>query len=145
MAVQQITPREAYRLLGTGHRYIDVRTEAEFAAGHPVGAVNIPIALLDPRTRQLAVNPDFLRVVEAHFSKTAPLILGCQSGGRSQQAAELLTQAGYTVVANMQGGFGGARDTAGQAVFAGWTQSSLPLCSACGAQDAYAALRTAVN
>jgi len=145
MAVQQITPREAYQLLGRGHRYIDVRTEAEFAAGHPVGAMNIPFAVLDPHTRQMAANPDFLRVVEAHFPKSAPIIVGCQSGGRSQQAAELLNQVGYTVVANMQGGFGGARDAAGREVAAGWRDNSLPMCSACGPHDAYAALRRTVN
>ncbi|MBP1687496.1 MAG: Rhodanese domain protein [Deltaproteobacteria bacterium] len=145
MAVQQITPGQAYRLLGSGHRYIDVRTEAEFVAGHPLGAVNIPLALLDPHTRRMTFNPDFLRVVEVHFAKTAPIIVGCQSGGRSQQAAELLQQAGYTTLANMQGGFGGARDAAGREVAAGWAQSGLPLCTECGAQDAYATLRRALS
>ena len=142
MPVQQITPPEAHHLLGKGYRYIDVRTEAEFAAGHPIGAVNIPVALLDPRTRQMALNPDFVRVVEAHFPKATQIILGCQSGGRSQQAAELLTHAGYTAVANMQGGFGGARDAVGRELVAGWTQSRLPVCSDCDVQDAYAALRS---
>ncbi|MFN8627199.1 MAG: rhodanese-like domain-containing protein [Candidatus Binatia bacterium] len=141
MTIRQITPAEAYRLLESGYRYIDVRTETEFAAGHPVGAANIPFALLDPRTRQMAPNPDFVRVVEAHFARAAPLIVGCQSGGRSQHAAELLVRAGYTAVANMQGGFGGARDGAGREVLAGWAQSGLPVCAECPPRDAYETLR----
>jgi rhodanese-related sulfurtransferase len=142
MPVQQIMPPEAHHLLGRGYRYIDVRTETEFAAGHPVGAANIPVAVPDPRTGQMALNPDFVRVVEAHFPKATRIIVGCQSGGRSQQAAELLTHAGYTVVANMQGGFGGARDALGRELVAGWTRSGLPVCSDCDVEDSYARLRT---
>jgi hypothetical protein len=55
----------------------------------------------------------------------------------------LLTHAGYTVVANMQGGFGGARDAGGRELVAGWTQSGLPVCSDCDDQDSYAILRSA--
>jgi rhodanese-related sulfurtransferase len=141
MAIRQITPDEAHRLLGLGYRYIDVRTEPEFAAGHPVEAVNIPVALPDPATGQMAVNPDFLSVVEAHFPKDAQIVVGCQSGMRSQRAAEILTQAGYATVANMQGGFGGARDQMGRTVVAGWAESGLPTCKDCGPDTSYAGLR----
>uniref|UniRef100_A0A453TAN7 Rhodanese domain-containing protein n=2 Tax=Aegilops tauschii subsp. strangulata TaxID=200361 RepID=A0A453TAN7_AEGTS len=34
--------RVAYELQLAGHRYLDVRTEGEFAGGHPAGAVNVP-------------------------------------------------------------------------------------------------------
>src|ERR1043166_6804806 len=116
MAIQQTTPPQAHELLGQGYRYIDVRTEPEFANGHPSEAVNIPVVVPDPATRQMTVNPDFLRVVEAHFPKDAKLIVGCQAGGRSQRAAEMMAQAGYAHVANMQGGFGGAHDDSGRTV-----------------------------
>src|SRR5512143_438199 len=122
MTIQQITPDEVHKLLAEGHRYIDVRTEGEFANGHPATAVNVPIVLPDPTTRQMVMNPDFVRVVEAHFPKDAAIVVGCQSGGRSQRAAEVLAQAGYSHVANMQGGFGGARDETGRTVVEGWQE-----------------------
>jgi len=141
MAIQQTTPEEAHKLLRQGYRYIDVRTEPEFANGHPVTAVNIPVAISDPHTRQMMMNPEFLSVVETHFQKDAKIILGCQSGGRSQAAAELLFEAGYAQVVNMQGGFGGARDQMGRTVVPGWNDCDLPICTDCSADDTYATLR----
>ena len=44
--------------------YIDVRTEGEFAKGHPQRAVNIQVAFPDP-SRAIMVNSDFVKVVEA--------------------------------------------------------------------------------
>ena len=141
MPIRQIAPDEAYKLLEEGYRYIDVRTEAEFANGHPATAVNMPVVFPDPATRQMVMNPNFVRVVEAHFPKDVRLIVGCQAGGRSQRAAEVLTQAGYSQVLNMQGGFGGARDQSGRSVAAGWNELGLPVCKDCGPENSYAALR----
>lgn len=141
MPIQQIAPDEAYKLLNEGYRYVDVRTEAEFADGHPATAVNVPIVFPDPATRQMVANPDFVRVVQAHFPKDAPLIIGCQAGGRSQRAAEVLAQSGYTRVMNMQGGFGGARDQSGRTVVAGWSERGLPVCKDCGPENSYGGLR----
>ena len=145
MAIPQITPAEANTLLAQGYRYIDVRTDGEFATGHPTPAVNIPVAIPDPATRQMALNADFLRVVEAHFPKDAKIIVGCQSGGRSQRAAEMMAQAGYTNVSNMQGGFGGARDEMGRTVIAGWSESGLPVSRDCGPANSYEGLRGAAK
>jgi len=141
MAAQQATPGEVHTLLSQGYRYIDVRTETEFAKGHPARAVNVPVAIPDPTTRQMTMNPDFLSVVEAHFPKDAQIVVGCQSGMRSQRAAELMAQAGYTNIVNMQGGFGGMRDQAGRTVTPGWSESGLPICTACGPENSYAGLR----
>ena len=66
MTIQQIRPDEVHKLLAEGHRYIDVRTEGEFANGHPATAVNVPIVLPDPTTRQMVMNPDFVH------AKTGP-------------------------------------------------------------------------
>jgi len=140
MAIRQVTPDEAHKLLAEGYRYIDVRTEGEFANGHPATAINVPVVFPDPSTRQMVMNPDFVRVIEAHFPKDASIIVGCQAGGRSQRAAEVLTQAGYSRVVNMQGGFGGARDQNGRTIVAGWQEEGLPVCQDCGAQNSYAGL-----
>ena len=145
MSIRQTTPREANQLIEQGYRYIDVRTEREFAFGHPATAVNLPVLVPDPATRQMALNPDFLPVVEAHFPKDSKIIVGCQAGGRSQRAAELLEQAGYTIVVNMQGGFAGARDQSGRTVVPGWSECGLPTCRDCGLDNSYAGLRSAVR
>ncbi len=146
MAIRQVTPDEAHRLLlDEGYRYLDVRTEGEFAAGHPATAVNVPVVSPDRATGQMVMNPDFLTVVEAHLPKDAKIVVGCMSGGRSQRAAELLTQAGYAHVVNMQGGFGGARDQTGRTVVAGWAERELPVCKDCGAENSYAGLRRKVQ
>jgi len=142
MAIRQVTPDEAHKLLSDeGYRYLDVRTEGEFADGHPATAVNVPVVFPDRATAQMAMNPDFLTTVEAHLPKDTKLVVGCLSGGRSQRAAELLTQAGYAHVVNMQGGFGGARDQTGRTVVAGWAERGLPVCKDCGAENSYAGLR----
>jgi len=140
MSVREVTPQQAHELLDSGYRYVDVRTEAEFAAGHPAGAVNVPVVLPDPTTRQMVMNRDFTDVVTAHFPKDAPLVVGCQSGMRSQRAAEFLLQAGFMNVVNMAGGFGGARDQAGNFVTPGWSQCGLPMCTTCAPQNSYAGM-----
>lgn len=145
MPIRQVTPEEAQQLIDSGYRYIDVRTAGEFAAGHPRSAVNIPVALPDPATGQMAMNPDFLPVVGAHFPAATKIIVGCQSGMRSQRAAEALVQAGYTEVLNMQGGFGGARDQQGRTLVPGWGDCGLPVCTDCGPENSFAGLRRAVS
>jgi rhodanese-related sulfurtransferase len=128
MAIKEMTPQEAHEVLEKepGCVYIDVRTVREFMAGHPKGAVNIPVAFPDP-ARGMAMNEDFIRVVESHFPKDKKLIVGCQAGPRSDAAARLLQQAGYQDVCSMQGGFGGMRDPSGQMIAPGWSTLGLPV------------------
>ena len=129
MTIRNVTPQDAYETLRNdpGAVYLDVRTEAEFEAGHPAAARNVPVVFFDPATRQPAPNPDFLATVERHLPRTTRLLVGCQSGVRSQRACEILSRAGYTDVANVEGGFGGARDPAGRVVAPGWRDAGLPV------------------
>ena len=140
MAIKQVEPPIAHEILSGDPAavYLDVRTEEEFAQGHPQGAINIPVMFMIPGQPQL--NSDFLTVAEAVLPKGRKLIVGCLAGGRSQRACELLEEAGYTDLTNVRGGFGGQRDTSGQVVVKGWRDAGLPV-----SQDlddaAYAALR----
>jgi rhodanese-related sulfurtransferase len=129
MEIPQATPAEAHAILGrdAGALYLDVRTEAEFEAGHPAGARNVPVVFFDPVTRQPRPNPDFVATVERSVPRDTKLLVGCQSGGRSQRACELLGDAGYTDVTNVQGGFGGARDASGRIAVPGWRDEGLPI------------------
>ena len=128
MAIKEVTPQQAHDILthDSSAVYIDVRTEGEFANGHPQGAVNIPVAFPDP-ARGMMVNSDFVRVVEANFPREKKIILGCQAGPRSTSAANRLQQAGLQDLSNLLGGFGGMRDPTARISAPGWASSGLPV------------------
>jgi len=146
MAVKEITPQEAHDTLKADASavYIDVRTEREFANGHPAGAVNIPVAFPDP-ARGMVLNPDFVSVVEKNFSKDKKIIVGCQAGPRSNRAAGMLLEAGYHDISNLLGGFGGMRDQMGTVVAPGWAASGLPVSSDNGEEVSYESLKLKIK
>jgi rhodanese-related sulfurtransferase len=119
MPVKHIDPSEAAALVAQGWRYVDVRSEPEFADGHPQGAYNVPIANAAPG-RPMQPNPDFLAVFSAHFQPGDQVVLGCRSGARSARATELLLAQGFTNVVNMAGGFEGGPGVPG------WRPRGLP-------------------
>jgi rhodanese-related sulfurtransferase len=127
MAIKQVEPPEAHDILSSNADavYLDVRSEEEFAQGHPAGAINIPVMFMIPGRPQ--VNGDFLTVAEKVLPKDRKLVVGCMAGGRSQRACEMLEEAGYTDLTNVRGGFGGQRDASGQVVVAGWCDAGLPV------------------
>lgn len=71
--------------------WIDVRSAAEFDAGHLVEAVNIEYT-------QIAAN-----IAEVAPDKNTPVNLYCRSGRRSEMAREALMKLGYTNVVNKGG------------------------------------------
>ena len=128
MTFKNVTVREAHQKQAEGYTYVDVRSVPEFEAGHPAGAVNIPLLHRDARTGQMMPNPEFVPVMQASFPPDAKLLIGCQVGGRSANAAQLLDSVGFRDVSNVLGGYGGARDPmTGAARDEGWTQAGLPV------------------
>ena len=124
--IKRVSPSEAKSLIDAeGYLYVDVRSEPEFAAGHPAGAHNVP--LMHAGAKGMTPNPDFLRVIEAVYPKDAKLVLGCAAGGRSLRAVEMLIASGYTAVLDQRAGFGGARDAFGQISEPGWAAAGLPV------------------
>lgn len=130
--MKELNAQEAYDLMQSdpGCVYLDVRSVPEFEAGHPTRAINIPIMQLAPGAG-MSPNPDFPAVVEANLPKDARLVIGCKSGGRSARACEILSQMGYTDVANVRGGFVGAMNNLGQVTEPGWSMRNLPTCTEC--------------
>jgi rhodanese-related sulfurtransferase len=119
MSIRRVSPREARELIEEqGYVYVDVRSVPEFERGHPEGAYNVPIAHLGPAG--MAPNPDFTAVMEARFPRDARLVLGCQAGGRSLQAAGLLQSLGYADVVDQRAGWGGTPAEPG------WAAQGLP-------------------
>jgi len=143
MSLKNIGPEKANEILTTEKDagYIDVRTEQEFANGHVPGSFNIPVVEPNPATGQMTPNPEFVRIVSSHFGKDKKIIAGCQAGGRSQFAGEMLVSEGFLDVSNMQGGFGGARDPMGRVVAPGWTQLNLPVETELKEERTYSGLR----
>ena len=78
-----ISGAEGRALLAAGATLLDVRSPAEFAAGHLDGAVLVPVDELDARLGELPHD--------------RPVVVYCRSGGRSARAASLLAAAGYEV------------------------------------------------
>lgn len=88
---EEIDVREAWRRFDRlSHTLIDVREADEFASGHPVGAINIPLSELDDEINRLG--------------DSGPLLLICNSGNRSGMAAEWLIDEGIVQVSNVEGG-----------------------------------------
>ncbi len=141
MPINQQVPPEAFETLqkNPGAIYLDVRTEAEFAAGHPAGAINIPV-MVAKGAGQMQLNLEFVDVAEKVIPRDKKLVVGCLAGGRSQRACEMLEEAGFTDLTNVVGGFGGQRDASGQVVVKGWRDSGLPVTNDLG-DAAYEAQR----
>jgi rhodanese-related sulfurtransferase len=75
---------EAARLVAEENALVvDVRTPAEYAAGHVDGALNVPVQELPEGAAQI--------------DRSRPVIVYCRSGRRSANAARILAQRGYQV------------------------------------------------
>lgn len=72
---------------------VDVRTPAEFDAGHLANAI-----LVDFR------NPNFKKEI-AKLSKNRPTLVYCRTGRRSAEAMQIMHEMGFKKVYNMVGGY----------------------------------------
>jgi rhodanese-related sulfurtransferase len=76
---------------------VDVREPHEFAVGRIPGATNMPMSSFDPD----------------ELPKGAPIVLVCQSGGRSARALQVALAAGVTDIRHFPGGTTGWRAQGG--------------------------------
>jgi rhodanese-related sulfurtransferase len=123
--VKRVSAEEGKQLVDDGYTYVDVRTEEEYAAGHPVGAMNVPFML--SVGGRMTPNADFLTVMTAAFPKNSKLLVGCAAGARSAKATAALATEGYLDLVDLRPGFGGVRNPFGQVVEKGWQASGLPV------------------
>ncbi len=91
----------ASRLIADGFIALDVREPDEFAAGHLPGATHIPLGQLQARFAEL--------------SRDRPILTYCGHGERAATALSLLERAGFSPLANLDGGF------------ESWSDSRLPV------------------
>jgi rhodanese-related sulfurtransferase len=123
--IQRVSAKEAVPLQHIGYVFIDVRTQAEYAAGHPSGAINIPWQL--SKGFDLIDNPDFLPLVQKLYPDTGQKILVVgKIGKRSLAAAKTLFGAGYSQVIDLRPGYLGLVDDQGRYTEDGWHGLGLP-------------------
>lgn len=133
MPISSVSITDAHLAQRAGAPYVDVRSTLEFEAGHPAGAINVPLLEADEGTGQLMPNPDFVRVMKANFAPDTMLLMGCQSGTRSARAAQMLEAFGFTNLGNVLAGF------------QGWAAAGLPTEAHAPAGRAYAGLLRAAD
>ena len=103
-SIEQISVQRLHELMEAGPLLlVDVRTPGEYSSGHVPKARSIPLSELPER------------IVELESHRGEPVYLICAVGGRSMQAAELLSAAGFKKPINISGGT------------RGWKEKSLPL------------------
>ena len=100
-----VNPTQATHLINREDALVvDVRDPNEFAAGHVLGAKNLPLARLDAPGADLAKRKD------------RPVIVYCDGAGqRASKAASALRKQGFTRVLSLSGGLGA------------WQQAGLPV------------------
>lgn len=102
--IRNLNPAEAIQLMNREDGIVvDVCEPREFAAGHIVHAINIPLAQIGARAREL------------EKYRARPVILSCRSGNRSLKAALLLHKQGFAKVYSLAGGI------------AAWQRDNLPV------------------
>jgi rhodanese-related sulfurtransferase len=79
----------ARKLVASGIKVVDVRTPAEFATGHVPGALNIPHDQMAARHSEIG-------------PPSTPVLLYCKSGRRTQLAANVLRDEGFSRIYDMQ-------------------------------------------
>lgn len=98
-----VGPNDAVRLANSGAAIIDVRSQADFEAGHIIDARHIP-------STEIASRAEILKKY-----KEKPVLLYCENGLASGAAARALRGLGFTKVVTLRGGL------------QSWRQENLPL------------------
>jgi len=93
-----LTPDAAVQLMNHEKAVVvDVCEPAEYAAGHVVGAKNIPLGQLEGKLASQVKN------------KAVPVIMVCLSGARSTRAVSIAKKLGFEKALSLSGGMGAWR------------------------------------
>lgn len=91
--IQTVNPQQFKKLLLLDEiQLVDVRTSEEFNAGHIEDAINID------------VNQSNFKTKVSRLDKSKPVLVYCRSGKRSDNAAEILKEMGFTKIVALEGG-----------------------------------------
>ncbi len=82
------------QVVGKQVQLLDVRTPAEYSAGHIDGSLNFNIKDKESFLTQISV-----------LNKDEPVYLYCKKGGRSNLAAQVLKEEGFQNILDYSGGY----------------------------------------
>lgn len=110
---------------------VDVRTDAEwhYVGGPDLASIKKTVIKLEWRTLpEMDLNESFAeRLASLITDKDTNILFLCRTGGRSGEAAALMTELGYKNCYNIIDGFEGAVDPRGhRGNITGWKASHLP-------------------
>jgi rhodanese-related sulfurtransferase len=92
--IQVISAEEYKKAISSGKvQLVDVRTPEEYSSGHIDKAVNINY-----------YDPEFKKQI-AKLDKSKPVYIYCRSGSRSQGAAKIMQELGFTSIIDLRGGY----------------------------------------
>jgi rhodanese-related sulfurtransferase len=119
-----LTPAEAYALMRSGAKLVDVRTKPELQyVGRVPGSVLVEWQTYPGN----AQNPDFMGQLAEAVEPADTLMFLCRSGARSHSAAAAATQAGFRNSYNVLEGFEGDKDAEQHRnSVGGWRKAGLP-------------------
>jgi rhodanese-related sulfurtransferase len=98
--VSELSPADAKPLIDGGAQLVDVRTDAEYAAGHIAGSRHVPFVDVQSEA--------------AGLDREQPLVVYCRSGERSGMAADAFAASGWDAH-SIEGGL------------LAWTEAGLPV------------------
>ena len=121
-----LLPTEAHKLLQKvpDAQIVDVRSNAELDwVGRIAGAVEIELRTYP----DMEPNAEFLHQLASKVDKDDTVMFICRSGARSNHAATIATQSGFTDCYNVLEGFEGDKNEAGhRGSSSGWKAAKLP-------------------
>jgi rhodanese-related sulfurtransferase len=79
--VSEISPADAKQLIDSGAQLVDVRTDAEYEAGHIPGSQHIQLA--------------DVQLEAAALEREEPVVIYCRTGDRSGLAADAFAASGW--------------------------------------------------
>jgi rhodanese-related sulfurtransferase len=121
-----VSPAEAWALRQQlpGSVIVDVRSAAEWQF---VGVVPDAVRIELRTYPGMVPNPGFVTQLQQQVDKSATVLFICRSGARSDEAARLAAEAGYSQIYNVLEGFEGDRDAAQhRGSVNGWKAAGLP-------------------
>jgi len=91
--ISQVGPAEATRLINhLDALVLDVREDKEFAEGHIINSLHIPMSKVENQLEKL------------NKHKSSHIIVSCRSGSRSNSICGMLRKNGFENIANLKGG-----------------------------------------
>jgi len=93
LGFKEIKPVQVVELMNHNSAIVlDVRDDKEFAQGHILNAINIPLGVIESRVKEL------------EQYRSTPVIVSCRTGQQSARAGMMMQRQGFTDLYKLSGG-----------------------------------------